>query len=160
MFGVGFTVAIILIFWIVSALELSFTTGTTSNSMTTGDEINYADQEKWRALPISEKIPKITGLALLRFKEGEDKHMEAYVETVLTKNNSTNLPLSIGDRVEKSDYYAKGGYSNNRNGILVLYSGSPAKEVEGAYLYDDRLVSYEDMPLEVFLKKFKNEPLN
>ena len=159
LFGTGFTAALIIVFLIVSTLDLSFI-NKTSSSITTGDEANYEEQQKWRALPETEKISNISGLAILRFKESKDKHMEAYVETVLTKSNPTNLPLKIGERVKKSDYYAKDGHSRNRNGILVIYSGNPAKEVEGAFLYEDRLVSYQDMPLEVFLKKFKDNSGN
>jgi hypothetical protein len=158
-FGLGFSLAIILVAWIVNTYQSSFS-NKTKFVVPQEEAMSYKEMAKWRELPISEKIPKLSGAVLLRFKEGADQHMAAYVENIFTKNSSVKIPLSIGDRVEKSDYYAQKGPSRNRDGILLMYIDNPPKEIEGAYLYDNRLVAHGDMPLEVFLKKFKEANRN
>ena len=147
-FGIGFTVAVM----VVNISDISFTSE--PKVISSGESATYKEKADWRELNLPNKIEKTSGLALLRFNEGEDKHMEAYVEKVFTNDKSMKLPLEIGQRVESSDYYAQGGYSNNRNGVLLIYSSNPLKEMEGAYLYDDRLVGLQDMPLNLFIGKF------
>ena len=81
--------------------------------------------------------------------------MAAYVDKTIAIDKGVQVPLAVGERVKKSDYYAKGSRSANRDGILLMYVGNPPKEMEGAYLYDSRLIAYGDMPLQVFLKKLE-----
>lgn len=153
-FGLGFSLAALLVGWVFTTYQLSSTNKANIIPPQEGG-ISYEEKAKWRELPISKKIPKLSGAVLLRFKEEDNKYMAAYVESVFTKDSTLNIPLSIGDRVEKSDYYAKGSPSSNRDGILLMYVDNPPKEIEGAYLYDGRLVAHGDMPLELFLKIFK-----
>lgn len=153
-FGLGFSIAVLLVTWAVSTYQFSsFNNGRVA--LPSEDGISYEDSEKWRELPTSEKITKLSGVALLRFKEGDDMFMGAYVESIYPKISTVQLPVSVGDRVESSDYYAKEGLGRNRDGILLMYVGNPPKEIEGAYLYDSRLVAHGDMPLEVFLKRLE-----
>jgi len=150
----GFSVAVLLVGWAVAFFGVSFTE--TSNTHTEqGEAASFIDKAHWRELPVSEKIERMLGVALLRFEEQEDKLMAARVEKIVVINNAANIPLNVGDRVEKADYYAAEGFSRNRDGVLLMYAGSPAKEMEGAYLYESRLIAYGDMPLEVFFKKLE-----
>lgn len=153
-YGIGFSLAVLLAAWGFTTYQLS-TTNKTKSLAHHDKEISYEERAKWRELPISEKIPKLTGVVLLRFKEEDNNFMAAYVESIFTKDSSVKLPLNIGDRVDKSDYYAKGGHFRNRDGILLMFVGNQPKIVEETYLYDSRLVTDGDMPLELFLKKFK-----
>jgi len=95
-------------------------------------------------------------LALVRFKDGEDSLKKAYVEKILTKENSIKLPLEVGDRVEKEDYYPSAG-SSSRNGVLLIFTGMPTRKIESAYMYEDKLIGHGDMPLENLMKKFTEE---
>lgn len=158
MFGSGFTVAVILIAWLISFADISFTSEPRVTS--SGESVGYQEKANWMELTTSTKIEKTSGLVLLRFNEGEERHMEAYVEKVFTKDKSVNLPVEVGQRIESSDYYAQEGYSSNRNGVLLIYSGIPPKEMEGAYLYEDRLISLQDMPLNLFIEKFDAKSTN
>jgi len=156
-FGVGFTIGIITVIGVVGVVSSKFTF--TPIDSTDAEEASYQDQTKWRKLTLSEKIPEISGMALVRFKDGEDSHKEAYVEKILTKENAIKIPLEVGDRVEKEDYYPSVG-SSSRNGVLLLFTGNPPRKIEGAYMYEDRLIGHGDMPLEIFLKKFKEESIH
>jgi hypothetical protein len=158
MFGCGFTVAMILISWIISFADFSFTSEPKLTS--SGELANYEEKANWRELNPSNKIEKASGLALLRFNEGKGKKMEAYVEKVFTKDESVKLPVEVGQRIESADYYAQDGYSRNRNGVLLIYSDNPPKEMEGTYLYEDRLIGLQDMPLNLFIEKFDAKPTN
>lgn len=158
MFGTGFTVAVILVIWIVNISDISFTSE--PKVISSEESVTFKEKVNWRNLNLTSKIEKTSGLALLRFNEGKDKHMEAYVEKVFIKDKSLKLPVEIGQRVESSDYYAQEGYSSNRNGVLLIYSGNPPKEMEGAYLYKDRLIGLQDMPLNLFIEKFDSRAEN
>lgn len=152
MFGTGFIVAVILLVWLINVSDISFTSE--SKIISSGESASFKEKANWRELDPTSKIEKTSGLVLLRFKEGEDKNMKAYADSVFSKDKSVKLPIEVGQRVESSDYYAQGGHSSNRDGVLLIYSGDPPKEMEGAYLYNDRLVGLQDMPLDLFLKKF------
>jgi hypothetical protein len=158
-FGLGFSLAVLLVGWTFHSYQSSSPNKTKFVVPHEGG-MSYKEQAKWRDLPVSEKIPKLSGAVLLRFKEGDDQLMAAYVENIFTKDSSIKIPLGIGDRVRKSDYYAQVGPSRNRDGILLMYVDNPPKEIEGAYLYDSRLVAHGDMPLKVFLKKFEEANRN
>lgn len=152
-FGIGFMVAVLLIISLVNLSGISFTNE--SKAVNSGASEAYKDKADWRELNLTDKIEKTSGLALLRFNERENKHMAAYVEKVFTNDKSVKLPIVVGQRIEKSDYYAHEVHLNNRNGVLFIYSGNPPKKMEGAYLYNDRLVGLQDMPLNLFIEKFK-----
>lgn len=153
MFGLGLSLAVLLVGWMFTTYQVS-STNKEKFIIPQEEGMSYEEKAKWRELPISKKIPKLSGAVLLRFKDEDNQLMAAYVERVFTKDSTVKMPLNIGDRVEKSDYYAKGGHSRNRDGILLMYVDNPPKEIEGAYLYDSRLVAHGDMPLEMFLKEF------
>ena len=153
-FGTGFTIAVFLMIWLVNISDISFSRKPVVHS--SSEAVNYEEKANWRSLAVSARIEKASGLVLLRFNEGEDMHMEAYVEKVFAKDKSIKLPLSVGQRVESSDYYAEGGHSSNRDGVLLIYSDNPPKEMEGAYLYEDRLIALQNMPLKLFIEKFNH----
>jgi hypothetical protein len=143
----------LLVGWILTTYQLTYSDqGTLSFPQ---DEMSFEEKAEWRELPISEKIPKLSGAVLLRFKEEDNQFMAAYVDSIYTNDSAVKIPLKIGDRVEKEDYYAKGGYSSNRDGIVLMYIGITPREIQGAYLYDNRLVGEQDMPLALFLEKFE-----
>jgi len=153
-FGAGFTIGSIAVIAVVGVVSSKFTF--TPIESTDAEEASYQDQANWRKLTLSKKMPEISGLALVRFKDGEDSLKKAYVEKILTKENSIKLPLEVGDRVEKEDYYPSAG-SSSRNGVLLIFTGMPTRKIESAYMYEDKLIGHGDMPLEIFLKKFTEE---
>ena len=158
-YGLGFSVAVLLVGWMFHAYQSS-PSNKAKFIVSQEEGMSYKEKAEWRELPISKKIPKLSGAVLLRFKEEDNQLMAAYVESVFTKDSTVKMPLNIDDRVEKSDYYAKGGHSSNRDGILLMYVDTPPKEIESAYLYDSRLVAHGDMPLELFLNNFEEANRN
>jgi len=158
-YGLGFSLAVLLVGWVFTSYQLS-STNTEKFIVPQEGGMSYEEKAEWRELPIPKKIPKLSGAVLLRFKKEANNLMAAYVESVFTKDSTVQIPLNIGDRVEKSDYYAKDEPSRHRDGILLMYVDNPPKEIEGAYLYDSRFVAHGDMPLELFLKKFEEANKN
>lgn len=158
-FGLGFSLAVLLVGWLFATFQFS-SSEKTKFIAPQEEGVSYEEKAKWRELPISKKIPKLSGAVLLRFKEENNQFMAAHVESIYTKDSTVKMPLNLGDRIEKSDYYARGAHSSNRDGILLMYVDNPPKEIEGAYLYESRLVAYGDMPLELFLKKFDEAKSN
>ncbi|MFT7389323.1 MAG: hypothetical protein ACI8VC_002589 [Candidatus Endobugula sp.] len=153
LFGLGFSVAVVLVSWGASSYYFpSNDSRITSNKK---EGLSFEKKQKWRETSMSERMPELTGAVLLRFKEEEDNLMAAYVDSVYKKDNTIKIPLVIGDRVHESDYYIQEFPSSNRDGILIMYIGDPPSEIEGAYIYDDKLVAHGNMPLDIFFKKFK-----
>lgn len=152
LFGLGFSIAVMLVSWGASNFYLPFNEQRVISKSKEG--LSFKEQQKWRETSMSERMPKLTGAVLLRFKEEEDRLMAAYVDSIYTKDKEIKIPLNIGDRVHESDYYAQEPPSSNRNGILIMYVDNPPSQIEGAYLYDDNLIAHGNMPLEVFFKKF------
>ncbi|MFY9327341.1 MAG: hypothetical protein WAO76_04885 [Georgfuchsia sp.] len=153
-FGLGFSLAVLLVGWMFITYQLS-SSDKTKFIVPQEEGMSYEEKAKWSELPLSKKISKLSGAVLLGFKEEDNQFMAAYVDRIYTKDSAVKIPLNIGDRVEKSDYYAKDDHSSNRDGMLLMYVDNPPKEIECAYLYDSRLIAYGDMPLELFVKKFK-----
>ena len=155
MFGIGFAAAVALAIWVATTIQFSSIEKVATEESRFGRQtVPYEEQARWRELAIQEKLEEMSGAALLRFREEPDRLMAAYVDKVVTRDSSITVPYSVGDRVESSDYYAKNSPSSNRDGILLMYSGNPPREMEGAYLYQSRLVAHGDMPLEVFFGRF------
>ena len=110
---------------------------------------------EWNDLSVAERIDRSSAVALVRFEKKDEGLMSAYVENILKKESLVELPVNIGDRLENSDYYSQGGYQRDRNGILIYFEGSPGKERSKSYLYEDRIASSGDMPLEIFFKEIQ-----
>ncbi|MEJ2259215.1 MAG: hypothetical protein P8X78_01675 [Nitrosopumilaceae archaeon] len=51
--------------------------------------------QPWIKFAGEKKIPKLSGAALLRFKEEDNQFMAAYVESVFTKDSTVKMPLNI-----------------------------------------------------------------
>ena len=117
--------------------------------------VSSEEWKKWETLSISERIEKTNALVVLRFKK-ENETMAAYADKVILRGSSTSPPLKVGDRVENSDFYVtEHSNPNQRNGVLLLYVGNPLLKMEGTFLYSNDLIAYNDMRIEIFLKKFK-----
>lgn len=152
LFGLGFSLSVLLVMWVIGHINCQSRREAALPSIESGST-DFAEQIRWQEMSMEEKLGKLSLVAVLRFKEKENGLMAAYVDRVVAIDESASIPLAVGDRVESSDYYSRENDASNRDGILLMYAGDPPREMEGAYLYDSRLVSYGDMPLDVFLKK-------
>lgn len=114
------------------------------------------DVADWNALNYNEMIQKASAIIVLRYKQEKDGLMSAYVAEIYKKEPSVEVKEKIGNRREDSDYYSRGGNGRDRDGAIILLTGSPAKERSTLYLYDNRLAGADDMPVSILLKKFND----
>ena len=152
-FGFGFCLAVGLVIWLTSQFGDQISGPIIHSS--SDQENNYKEKNKWNDLTIEEKINKTSAIAIVRFKKEQDDLNAAYVEDILLRIPNTKLSIDIGDRIEKSDFYSQGGISRDRNGLVIFFVRNPGLEIGQSYLYDDRMIGEGDMPLELFLRKFK-----
>lgn len=145
-FGVGFAIALVAVFAIVSLFD--FSQSVESNTVRSMEGIN-----RWNELTINEKIDRSSAVALVRFKSEPEGLNAAYIDSIVTKDSSVKLDIDSGDRLEELDFYSS-GHGNDRNGELLFFVGSTGQRRDRAFLYDDRLIAAGDMPLEIFLRKF------
>lgn len=152
-FGFGFFLAITTAGYIWAYISQPNTTYT--HEFSRSDTLS----EEWNNLSFDEKVNSSSAAAIIRYRNSEDGLQKAYIERVLKKEPSTTIDLNEGQRVKKSDFYANGHYSRTRNGTIILYTGNPAELKESLYLYNNRVSSFGDMPISVFLKKFEQSKL-
>lgn len=138
-FGLGFGIALIGAVFVAATL-------TTKGAIT-------IDGPQWSDLSAEEMASKASALYVVRFKPANEGRLEGRIAEVHKKSVAIEVAAREGDRREKDDFYSKDG-SLDRNGVLVFLTGSPASEAYTAYLYQDRIVTMGDMPLELFLRKF------
>lgn len=117
--------------------------------------IGYEEKNEWNDLTIEEKIKKTSAVAIVRFRKEADELNAAYVEDIVRRDPNSKFGIKPGDRLESSDFYSQGGIARDRNGVVIFYVRNPGVEIGQSYLYDDRMVGEGDMPLELFIRKFK-----
>lgn len=152
-FGFGFCLAVAVVAWAVS--QFGDPIGKRIIHSSSELEIGYEEKNKWNDLTIEEKINKTSAIAIIRFRKEADNLNAAYVEDIVRRDPNSKLSIKLGDRLEKSDFYSQGGIGRDRNGVVIFYVRNPGVEIGQSYLYDDRMVGEGDMPLELFMRKFK-----
>ncbi len=149
--GVGFSLALILIFFIASITFLNVKPGPAD-----GVDQRKAMEEriKWQELSDEEKIRTATAAVIVKYEKGEGLHMKAYVDKVLNRSADQPLAYVVGSRLETEDYYSQDGRVRNRDGVVLMFGGNPIHDLGSIFIYDNRLSGMGNMPIEVFVNKF------
>lgn len=158
-FGLGFGISFIALSYIFAYLLFPIFVepqieNSISNVTSNIKPSNFESIESWNSLSPNEMIKKSSALIVIRYKPMDEDLMTAYIAEIYKKDASVEVSSKIGDRRENSDFYAR-GMGMDRNGSVVLLTGSPAKERSTLYLYDNRLAGAGDMPLEVLTRNFR-----
>ena len=156
-FGLGFCTAVGIALFVASHLQFSErqSQAAVKTSFSALDE-KMQREANWRELSLSEKLNRATAIVVLRFNKEEQGLNRAYVEKVVKKHPNVQLNLEVGSEVEKANFFSEGGNTRDRNGVVKFYTQNPALEVEGLYLYDDRLIGEGSIPLHVLLNNYTN----
>lgn len=117
-----------------------------------GDVINLSSE--WNSLSKEEQISGASAIAIVRYSKGTNGNMIASISNIYKDNESVVINLEIGAKYPSLDYYPKRD-SRPRSGVVVFFTGSPVKERSTLYLYEDRVLAYGDMPLDVLINLFK-----
>jgi len=147
-FGAGFAISVVIVMLVAQKL---FEPEMPQSSMT---EIEQG--EKWRALSYEEQIAAASAIVISRYSETKDEGRVATVTEVLKDNEAIVVPAKAGDLRRDSKYYPDDEF-RPRTGTVTFYTGSPAVVRSTLYLYEDRVAGYGDMPLDLLIKKFRED---
>jgi len=145
-FGAGFTVAVIAIIYIAYQFKYSGSNRVIPNA---------AGEIQWHKLTNEQQIEKATVIAVVRYSKGEEGSMEAKFTEIYKDNPSVEFNYKLNDEYPSLKYYPKDNYGV-RGGAVIFFEGSPAEYRHALYLYDERVASFGDMPLDLLIKKYKS----
>ena len=152
-FGAGFSISVIAIFFVFSKFYDNDPTEYPHNQSI----VSIQENTKFRNLPFDDQIHKSTALVICRYSDADDGGRIAKVAEIFKDDDSISLEVNIGDERADAKYYPdKNDSFMERTGTITLYTGTPAKEASTYYLYNDRVPSFGDMPLELLIKKFND----
>jgi hypothetical protein len=147
-FGAGFSISLIIIMFIAKEILINDLESKYDNPTF---QSNY---EEWHKLSDDEQLKKATAIAIIRYSDSEEGSKIGTVEQIYT-DDSVTLNIKVGDSYPSLKYYPRGDSLRERSGVLVVFRDSPPIEQSTLYLYDDRVAAYGDMPVEIAIKKFK-----
>lgn len=167
-FGAGFAIAFIAI-WYIAAYTLypkliSSIAQTTDRQLShngpnvpsdfQNSETKLAPSKPFHELSPEEQIKKASVIALAKYEKSPDGKMKAIIKEFLKKDPGVIIYYNTGDEYPSSSYYP----SVNRtygDGIIIFFTGSPARMELSTTYTDDRIGGLSDIPVELFRKKCK-----
>lgn len=147
-FGSGFTIALIVIGFVATKYFESRITS----------DINAlnAESNSWDSLSDEQKFLQATAIAIVRYSDGEEGVRIGSITEIHKSDPNIDIAYEIGQLYPDTNYYPKYKH-DNRTGAILLIRGSSARNSGTWFLYDDRVAALGDMPLELLIKKFKQE---
>ncbi|WP_111655549.1 hypothetical protein [Isoalcanivorax indicus] len=103
-------------------------------------------------LPLEEKIEQASVIAVAEYREGSDGRMQAIITDILKKEPGTVSYYDVGDEHPGSSYYPMEGRSHG-DGVILFFTGSPARMSVSMTYRGERISSLGDMPLSLFREK-------
>lgn len=103
-------------------------------------------------LPLEEKIEQASMIAVAEYQEGSDGRMQAIITDILKKGPDTVSYYDVGDEHPMSSYYPVEGRDRG-DGVILLFTGSPARMGVSMSYRGERISSLGDMPLSLFREK-------
>jgi hypothetical protein len=146
-FGAGFASAVVVILLLADMYLID-----RNHQYNSGGTV--ISTSKWNSFSKEQQISKASVIAVVRYSKGNNGSMVAEIANFYKDNEEVLIGFKIGDKYSKLDYYPK-STNRLRSGVVVFFTGSPAKERSTLYLYEDRVLAYGDMPLEILIKLFK-----
>jgi hypothetical protein len=145
--GTGFASAIVAILFFAEIFFIN-------QHDNSGDVINFSNE--WNSLSKEEQISDASAIAIVRYSKGINGNMIASISNIYKDNESIVIDFEIGAKYPSLDYYPRHD-SRSRSGVVVFFTGSPVKERSTLYLYEERVLAYGDMPLDVLINLFKQK---
>ena len=103
-------------------------------------------------LNLDEQIQKSSVIALASYEPSPDGKMKAIIKEFLKQDPKVTIYYNIGDEHPSSGHYPKERTSYG-DGVIIFFTGSPATMQMSMSYAGDRIRSLEDMPIELFRKK-------
>lgn len=168
-FGAGFSIAFIALWSIVSFGVFPVYFGSRSSVLDNSEIVvpdesdkparagsPMNDSEAFFEASIEERIEMASAIAVAKFEPSDDGRMRAIIHEYLKVEPGTELRYEVGDEHPSSSYYP----SEDRikgDGLVIFFTGSPARMRMSTSINGDRITGLSDIPLELFRKKCTND---
>ena len=146
--GAGFATALVVILLLAENFLIN------KNIYNSNDIISLSNE--WNTFTKDQQISKASVIAIVRYSKGANGSMDAKISHIYKESKDIIIDFKIGDKYPSLDYYQRND-SRPRSGVVVFFTGSPAKERSTLYLYEDRILAYGDMPLDILITQFENK---
>ncbi len=167
-FGTGFAISFVAIWYIAtytlyptlissvteSANQQIAQEGYSVPSEQTVPNIQHQLSKPFHEMSPEEQIKNASVIALARFEKSPDGKMKAIIKEFLKKEPRVTIYYNIGDEYPSSSYYP----SENRSygdGVVIFFTGSPARMGMSVTYTGDRISGLSDIPIELFKQKCK-----
>lgn len=170
MFGGGFTISFIVLWYLAAYIITPMFLGSRIEQVANKHlselndrkppSISRGPQEfrepgiPFHELKLEEKIKKASVIALAKYESSHDGKMKAIIKEFLKKQSDATIYYNIGDEYTSSSYYPKDKTSYG-DGLVIFFTGSPARMSMSMSYSGDRIRGLGDLPVELFRKKCK-----
>ena len=110
----------------------------------------------WHNLTDDQKISESTVLAVARYSDAEDGSKIATIVEIYKDNPDIHFDYKVGENYQSLKYHPKSEF-HKRTGVVIFFAGSPPQYRHALYLYNDRVSGFGEMPLNILIKKFKQD---
>ena len=88
------------------------------------------------------------------YEPSSDGKMKAIIKEFLKKKPGTIIYYQVGDEYPAASYYPQEGIEHG-DGVIIFFTGSPAKMKMSVTFSDGRICGLSDIPIDLFKKKCK-----
>lgn len=148
-FGSGFCCAVLVFVFVVKIL---FENSSSAEFV----EFNN-DRLEWNNLSDTDKLKRSTDMLVVRYKDGVDSIKLAYVDKIYCKETNCDSEFSEGEILPNQDFYPKSDHSI-QDAVILLLKSPRQLPMSKWFVYDNRVPTLGNMPINVLVKKFKYGP--
>jgi hypothetical protein len=105
-------------------------------------------------LALEEQIKKSSAIVFAKYQRSDDGRVLAIVDKYLKSPPASEKFLEVGEEHQASSYYPKEKHSRG-DGVIILFTGSPATVKMTVSVYDDRVPGYGDITLQMLEDKIR-----
>ena len=169
LFGVGFGISFIVI-WYLAAYFVTPVLFGTQASRTTMErsseqfstepksaqtlENSFEGLNTFHQLDVDEQIKLASVIAIAKYVPSDDGKSIAVISEILKKKPGTMFYYEIGDEFPDASIFAE-DHTNYGDGLVIFFTGSPAMMRLSMTYKGERIRSLGDLPLKLFREKCK-----
>ncbi len=164
-FGSGFTVSLLAVWYVVSVVivpkfygpsveytEMESLPETGKTRYESRPAMDYGSVQSFIDLSVDEQIEQASAIALAEHKPAPDGQMKAIIYDFIKKDASTDIHYKIGDEFPSASYYPREN-SVSADGIVIFFNENPARMKSYMPYYGDRVAGLGDIPLQLLRDK-------
>ena len=143
-FGSGFGLALILILYLFTSLNVERKTYNIDQSLNSN-----IDQTSFRDLSVDDQIKQSSVIVIAIFQKADNGKNKSIITEILKQDTNTEFYYSIGD--EYSPPFPHDNFYGD--GEVIFFTGSPAEVKRAVSFYGNRIHGLGNIPIELFRSK-------